>query len=115
MRPFNFIKKVFKKIKSHRSAEYHKRMLNLILFNSIGMMWCSYVLAWFGRMEIAESLSETIATVIVGVTIPYFITKTIENISKYGSRINRTAKEQEENYGLNEEILNVEDGIGNDI
>lgn len=55
------------------------------------MMWCSYILAWFGKVEIAETLSKTVATAIVGVTIPYFVTKTIENVSKYGSRLNHTA------------------------
>ena len=55
------------------------------------MMWCSYILAWFGKDHIAESLSQTITTTIIGVTIPYLITKTIENISKYGSRLNNTA------------------------
>ena len=59
------------------------------------MMFLSYVLAWFGKEQIAEQLSSTIATVIIGVTIPYFITKTVENVSKYGSRLNHTTKEQE--------------------
>lgn len=75
-------------------------MLNFILINSIAMMWCSYVLAWYDKTEIAESLSETIVNVIVGVTIPYFITKTVENVNKYGSRINHTTKEQEEREGV---------------
>ena len=92
MKPF---KKIFQKLKEFRNAEYHKRMLNFILFNSVGMMWCSYILAWYGRTEIAESLSETIASVIVGVTIPYFVTKVVENVNKYGSRLNHTTKEQE--------------------
>lgn len=85
------ILKIIKRIKRKRNKEYHKRLLNYILFNSICMMWCSYILAWFGRVEIAETLSKTVATAIVGVTIPYFVTKTIENVSKYGSRLNNTA------------------------
>lgn len=82
------------KTKQHK--EYHKKMLNLILYNSIAMMWCSYILAWFDKITIAETLSKTVATAIVGVTIPYFVTKTVENVSKYGSRLNHTAVEQEE-------------------
>ena len=82
-----------KKTKKKRNKEYHKKMLNFILINSIGMMWCSYVLAWFGKVDIAETLSKTVASAIVGVTIPYFITKTVENISKYGSRLNHTSIE----------------------
>ena len=87
----NAVSKLIKRIKTKRSKEYHKRMLNFILINSICMMWCSYILAWFGKVEIAETLSKTVATAIVGVTIPYFVTKTIENVSKYGSRLNHTA------------------------
>ncbi len=92
-----FIAKLIKKIKSYNEQEYHKRMLNFILVNSIGMMWCSYILAWFGKTEIAETLSKTIVTAVIGVVVPYFVTKTIENVSKYGSRLNRTTKEQENN------------------
>ena len=87
-------KRILKWLKNHkrkREKEYHKRMLNFILINAIGMMWCSYILAWFGKTSIAETLSKTVATAIVGVVIPYFITKTIENVSKYGSKLNHTA------------------------
>ena len=79
--------------KEEQALEYHKRLLNFIIINSIGMMWMSYVLAWFNHEEIAESLSNTVATSIVAVVIPYLITKTIENVSKYGSRLNHTTKE----------------------
>lgn len=84
------------KTKAKQCPEYHKRILNFILYNSIGMMWCSYILAWFGKVDIAESLSKTVASAIVGVTIPYLVTKTVENVSKYGSRLNHTTAEQEQ-------------------
>ena len=92
--------KIFKKIKewwinfkAEQAIEYHKRLLNFIIINSIGMMWMSYILAWFNHEEIAQSLSNTVATSIVAVVIPYLITKTIENVSKYGSRLNKTTKD----------------------
>ena len=87
------IKDLWKSYQEKRAIEYHKKLLNFIIFNSIGMMWMSYVLAWYGKETIAESLSNTVASSIVAVVIPYLITKTIENISKYGSRINQTTKE----------------------
>lgn len=91
------MKIVFNRKKSKkRTKEYCKKMLNFILINSIAMMWCSYILAWFGRADIAELLSKTVASAIVGVTIPYFVTKTIENVSKYGSRLNHTSIEENE-------------------
>ncbi len=92
----SFFAKLLKKLKKKREQEYHKRMLNFILINSVAMMWCSYVLAWYDKVAIAETLSKTVATAIVGCVVPYFVTKTIENVSKYGSRLNRTTKENDE-------------------
>ena len=73
---------------------YAKIAINIVLINSILMMWCSYVLAWFDKIEIAETLSSTVADVIVGTIIAYLCTKTVENISKYGSRLNGTSIEE---------------------
>lgn len=87
------IKKVWNKWQEKREAEYHKRLLDFIVKNSIIMMYCSYILAWFDKADIAESLSNTVASSIVAVTIPYLITKTIENVSKYGCRLNKTTKD----------------------
>lgn len=75
--------------------EFSKKIMIAVLFNSLLMMWCSYVLAWFDKITIAETLSSTIADVIVGTVIGYLCTKTVENMSKYGSRLNRTTVEQE--------------------
>lgn len=74
-----------------------KVLIWVITVNALLMMWCSYVLAWFDKVSIAESLSSTVTEVIVGTTLGYLITKTIENVSKYGSRLNRTTVEQELN------------------
>lgn len=68
-----------------------KRFLNttskcLIWFfavNSVLWIWCSYILAWFGRGQIAESLSSNVCSVIIGGLITYLVTKTIENVFKY--------------------------------
>lgn len=83
------IKKFFKNL----NQSYAKIAINFVLINSILMMWCSYILAWFDKISIAEALSSTVADVIVGTIIAYLCTKTIENVSKYGSRLNGTAKE----------------------
>lgn len=74
-----------------------KVLIWVITVNALLMMWCSYVLAWFDKVSIAESLSSTVTEVIVGTTLGYLITKTIENVSKYGSRLNKTTVEQELN------------------
>lgn len=88
--------KTIKKFFKYLNQSYAKIAINFVLINSILMMWCSYVLAWFDKISIAESLSSTVADVIVGTIIAYLCTKTIENVSKYGSRLNGTAKEDVE-------------------
>lgn len=47
------------------------------------MMWGTYVLAWYGKTEIAETLSKTIATSIIAVVVGYLAKSVIENISKH--------------------------------
>ena len=66
-----------------REKEYSKRLLNRIVNHSICMMWGTYVLAWFDRVDIAESLSKTIATSIIAVVVGYLAKSVIENISKH--------------------------------
>ena len=41
------------------------------LLNGFAWVWCSYVLAWLGRDEIAESLTKTADTEINGVVLDY--------------------------------------------
>ena len=45
-------------------------------------MWCSYLLAWLDKMQIAESLSQVAVTEIIGVVLAYAIKSTVENLSK---------------------------------
>jgi len=78
-----------------RDISFSKIVMIVVLANGMLMMWCSYVLAWFDKITIAETLSSTVADVIVGSVLGYLGTKTVENISKYGSRLNGTTKEQE--------------------
>ncbi len=84
--------------------EYHKKLLSFIVFNSVVMMYLSYVLAWFGKTDIAEELSRTIVTAVIGVVIPYLASKTIENISKYGCRLNGTAIDENKSVGYDETL-----------
>lgn len=100
------IKKFFKKV----NESYAKIAINIVLINSILMMWCSYVLAWFDKIEIAETLSSTVADVIVGTIIAYLCTKTVENISKYGSRLNGTSIEELDAPIKEEQILEIDKG-----
>lgn len=87
----------FKRISKKREAEYSKRLLNRIVNSSILMMWATYILAWCGKTEVAETLSKTIATSIIAVVVGYLAKSVIENISKhtntFGKNIDATGSE----------------------
>ncbi len=55
------------------------------LLNGLAWVWCSYILAWFGRDQIAENLSQVAVTEIVGVVLVYGIKALLENLSKNNS------------------------------
>jgi hypothetical protein len=63
---------------------YMKRLLTVIVLNAILWVWCSYVLAWFGRYEIAQQLSQTAVSAILGAVITYGLKSVTENVSKNG-------------------------------
>ena len=52
------------------------------LFNGFAWVWCSYLLAYLGRAEIAESLSKVAITEIIGVVLVYSLKSLAENLSK---------------------------------
>ena len=79
-----------------KDKEYSKRLLKIIIAHSIGMMWATYILAWFGKTEIAEALSKTIASEIIAVAVGYLIKSTIENISKYTTAFGENVVPKEE-------------------
>lgn len=76
------IKNSLQKREKKKDKEYSKRLLTKIINHSMLMMWGTYVLAWFGKVEIAETLSKTIATSIIAVVVGYLAKSVIENISK---------------------------------
>lgn len=52
------------------------------LLNGLAWVWCSYILAWRGMEEIAESLSQVALTEIIGVVLVYALKSVLENLSK---------------------------------
>lgn len=68
-----------------------KRIVWLCLLNGTAWVWCSYVLAYLGRTEIAESLSKTAVTEIIGVVLVYALKSLAENLSRYNSWPDRSA------------------------
>ena len=63
---------------------YTKRITTFIILNAVAWVWCSYILAWCGRYEIAQGLSQTALTAILGVVITNGVKSTTENVSKNG-------------------------------
>jgi hypothetical protein len=63
---------------------FTKIAVMLILINACGWVWCSYILAYLGRFEIAESLSQTAVTAILGAFISYAVKSAVENVKKNG-------------------------------
>ena len=66
-------------------TEMSKKIVLLCILNGVAWVWCSYILAYLGRADIAEALSKTAITEIIGVVLIYCIKSLFENISKHNS------------------------------
>ena len=62
-----------------------KRALWFCLGNGVGWVWCSYILAYLGKESIAEKLSQTAVTEIVGVVALYCLKSLFEKRSRFMS------------------------------
>lgn len=70
-----------------RINTFTKLAVAVILVNAAAWVWCSYGLAYLGRYEIAESLSEKAIETIIGTFVTYALKSGIENVSKYGIKL----------------------------
>ena len=84
--------KKVKKTKKDWFDSFTKIAVGVILANAVAWVWCSYILAYLGRYEIAETLSETAISVILGTFITYAVKSLVENISKYGVSLSNVPK-----------------------
>ncbi len=71
-------------MKRPKIDSFTKLAVALILVNACAWVWCSYILAYLGRYEIAESLSQTAVTAIIGTFISYAVKSVVENVNKNG-------------------------------
>lgn len=76
------------------SKSYTKKIVSFITFNAVGWVWCSYILAFMGRYEIAQSLSQTAITTLLGTIITYCLKSLVENVNKHG--VNLAPKKPEQ-------------------
>lgn len=70
------------KLEGKKSMETMKKVVWVCLFNGFAWVWCSYILAYLDKMQIAESLSQVAVTEIIGVVLAYAIKSVVENLSK---------------------------------
>ena len=61
---------------------FTKIAVMFMLINSTVWMYLSYYLAYLGRTQIAENLSEKVVIEILGVILVYSLKAGVENISK---------------------------------
>lgn len=80
---------------------FTKKAVAIILVVSLIDLQLTYVLAFMGQVQIAESLSSTIATTIIGVMIGYFMKALFETF--FEKREERLKRESENNEALDDE------------
>lgn len=62
--------------------ETSKKIVWACLINGIAWVWSSYLLAYLGRVEIAQDLSRVALVEIIGVVLIYNLKSLFENLSK---------------------------------
>lgn len=70
---------------SKKKATTMKVIVWVCLLNGVAWVWTSYALAWLGKEQIAESLSQVALTEIIGVVLVYALKSLVENLSKNNS------------------------------
>ena len=68
--------------RARKQVETMKKVVWLCLGNGFAWIWCSYVLAYMGREQIAETLSSVAVKEIIGVVLVYAAKSAVENLSK---------------------------------
>lgn len=76
---------------------FTKKAVFVILAVSLIDLQLSYILAFLGKEQIAESLSSTIADTIIGVMLGYFLKALFETFfEKREERLNRAMRQMED-------------------
>lgn len=65
-----------------KKCEFSKLIVAWLLINATIWIYLSYVLAYLGKVEIAEALSRTVVVEVLGVMAVYAIKSLFENLSK---------------------------------
>lgn len=62
-----------------------KRVVWFCVANGVAWVWCSYLLAYLGRADIAENLSKTAVSEIVAVVLVYCLKSLFEKRAGFGA------------------------------
>lgn len=73
-----------KKSAAEKRVTTTKRLVWVFGINGVIWVWCSYVLAYLGREEIAESLSQAAVTEIIAVILTYCTKSLFEKRDEFG-------------------------------
>ena len=87
-----------KRVTSHKKwlISFTKKAVTAILIVSLIDLQLSYILAFLGKEQIAETLSTTIAELIVGVMLGYFLKALFETfLEKREERLNKAFEIEE--------------------
>lgn len=75
-----------------QKTTFTKLMVGFLLANGAVWVYLSYVLAYLGRVEIAEALSRAVVVEILGVVLIYGLKSLTENLSKNNAWPDKTQK-----------------------
>lgn len=78
-----------------KRMETMKAVVWFCLCNGCGWVWSSYILAYYGREQIAESLSKVALTEIVVVVFTYAGKAIVEQLSKHNKWPDKPANEED--------------------
>lgn len=79
-----------------KGRETMKAVVWFCVVNGCGWVWCSYLLAYLDRAEIAQGLSQVALTEIVAVVLAYALKSLAENLSKHNTWPDKPAQAKEE-------------------
>lgn len=92
------VRKIRRKTFSKWLETFTKKAVAAILLVSLVDLQLSYILAFMGKEQIAETLSSTIADTIIGVMLGYFLKALFETfLEKREERLNRQCGKEEDN------------------
>lgn len=94
-----------------RKRTFSKQAVKWILIVALFDLQLSYLLAFLGREQIAETLSITVVTSVIAVVLGYFIKSFRETKEEENVRLFEAQREQEEKQAFVDDMR----GNGNDV